>query len=920
MINSIYCRGCARIVVGVLMIAVGLGGSPVQGDEGAPRGTPTGACCIGTVCGDLTEAQCDAFFGTFFGVGTTCTGFTCPTVATLPAVKDNTIYAESGTDSNGAGQYFFAGNTGGGRPRRALVQFDFSTIPNNATIVLVELKLYMSRTSGGSEPVAISRLTADWGEGASDTPGNEGSGTTALANDATWLYRFFNPSNVPASPAWARPGGDFAPNTTATTIVGQPGFYTWSSPQMATDVDNWRYGSVPNYGWIFIGNEEFTSTAKRFDSRTNPTVGNRPVLTVYYSTPDPTGACCLAGGACSIETSADCTSMSGTYEGDGSSCTPNPCVEATGACCMNNGACQSLTQTSCDDLGGTYQGDGVACASGLCPIVLEPFVDALPLPGVAVPTTGTQGGEATYDIAIRQAQQQLHRDLPPTTIWGYNGLYPGPTIEATRDLPVTVNWTNDLRDSMGNLRTDHALTVDLCPHGAENLPKAVVHLHGGHLPAAFDGYPEYTWLPGQSETYVYPNHQLPATIWYHDHALGITRLNVYMGLAGFYLIRDAYEQSLGLPSGADEIALAIQDRQFNPDGSFYYPETWTDHYVGDKILVNGKVWPYLDVKQGKYRFRMLNGCNSRTLTLSMSNGGGFQLIGTDGGLLPAPVSLTELTLAPAERADIVVDFASYAPGTEIVLTNSAPAPFPGNPGVGVVPNVMKFVVQNQAGDTAPVPASLRPLETLQESDSVITRDFELRKFSEPCAGSEWRINDLGWDDVTEQPVLGTTEVWRFVNRSGMMHPMHIHLVMYQVIDRQPFEIVMGNVVPTGPATPPTSTESGWKDTVQVGPFEIVRVIARFEDYTGLFPYHCHILEHEDHEMMRQFDAICIKGDTNQDTLVNGQDIELFVDTIVGGGEPGTAAYCATDMDGSNTLDTGIDMFQFVDCLLTGNCP
>ncbi|MCA9255776.1 MAG: multicopper oxidase domain-containing protein [Phycisphaerales bacterium] len=914
-------RRCAHILPAAWFLVAIAYGPSVFADDAAPRGEATGACCVGTVCGELTQAQCASLLGTYFGNGTTCDGPNCPAVVTLQASHDNTIFAESGLDSNGAGQHFFAGNTGGNRPRRALIQFDLSSIPSNATIVAAELKLYMSRTSGGAEPVSLFRVIVSWGEGASDAPGQEGSGTLALSEDATWTYRFFNPSNPPSSPAWARPGGDFAPNTSAQTIVNQPGFYyTWATPQMATDIQNWLDGTNPNHGWIMIGNEEFTSTAKRFDSRENPTPANRPTLKVYYTTPDPTGACCSAGGTCTVETQADCMTMGGAYQGDGSVCSPNPCVEPMGACCLNNGSCQSLTQTSCDAISGTYQGDGVACVTGLCPIVLEPFVDPLPIAAVAVPTTGTQGGEATYDIAIQQAQQQLHRDLPPTTIWGYNGTYPGPTIEATRDLPVTVNWTNDLRDSMGNLRTNHALSVDLCPHGAENLPKAVVHLHGGHLPAAFDGYPEYTWLPGQSETYVYPNNQLPATIWYHDHALGITRLNVYMGLAAFYIIRDGFEQSLDLPSGANEIALAIQDRQFNPDGSFYYPEAWTDHYVGDKILVNGKVWPYLNVNQGRYRFRILNGCNSRTLRLSLSDNGGFQLIGTDGGLLPAPISLTEITLGPAERADVVMDFASYAPGTEIVLTNSAPAPFPGMPGVGVVPNVMKFVVQAQPGDTTPVPGSLRPIETLQEADSVITRDFELRKFSEPCAGSEWRINDLGWDDVTEQPVLGTTEIWRFVNRSGMMHPMHMHLVMYQVLDRQPFEIVMDQVVTTGPATPPTATESGWKDTVQVGPFEIVRVIARFENYTGLFPYHCHILEHEDHEMMRQFDAICIKGDTNQDTLVNGRDIELFIDTLVSGGEPGTAAYCATDMDGSNTLDTTVDMLQFVDCLLTGNCP
>jgi len=333
-----------------------------------------------------------------------------------------------------------------------------------------------------------------------------------------------------------------------------------------------------------------------------------------------------------------------------------------------------------------------------------------------------------------------------------------------------------------------------------------------------------------------------------------------MGLAGYYLLRDPLEQSLGLPSGEFEIPLAIQDRTFNPDGSLQYPEMWHEHFFGDTILVNGKVWPYLNVKQGKYRFRVLDGSNSRTYRLALSSGAPFHVIGMEGGLLPAPVMVNEITLGPGERADVVVDFAPYAPGTEIFLVNSAPAPFPGVPGIGVIPEVMKFVVTNQPGHTAVLPVALRPLETLQESDAVVTRDFELRKTSEPCAGTMWQINGLGWDDVTEYPELGTTEIWRFINRSGVTHPMHMHLVMFQVLDRQAFEEIGGNVVPIGSPVPPPPHEAGWKDTVQVGPNEILRVIARFEDFTGRFAYHCHILEHEDHEMMRQFEAVTACGD------------------------------------------------------------
>jgi FtsP/CotA-like multicopper oxidase with cupredoxin domain len=337
-----------------------------------------------------------------------------------------------------------------------------------------------------------------------------------------------------------------------------------------------------------------------------------------------------------------------------------------------------------------------------------------------------------------------------------------------------------------------------------------------------------------------------------------------MGLAGFWLLRDAYEQSLGLPSGEFEIPLAIQDRSFNPDGSLRYPAVWQELFFGDTVVVNGKVWPYLDVKQGKYRFRILNGSSSRTYRLALSTGAPFQVIGMEGGLLTAPAPTAQITLGPGERADVVVDFAPYAAGTEVFLVNDAPAPFPGTPGVGVMPDVMKFVVGSETGHTAPLPATLRPMEVLQEADASLTREFHLEKGpGNACSPFEWEIRSIvggavvgsKWVDITEFPELEDTEIWKFVNLSGMTHPMHMHLVMFQVLDRQAFEVVGGMITPIGSPVAPPPHEAGWKDTVQVGPNEIVRVIARFENYTGLYPYHCHILEHEDHEMMRQFQTV-----------------------------------------------------------------
>jgi spore coat protein A len=400
--------------------------------------------------------------------------------------------------------------------------------------------------------------------------------------------------------------------------------------------------------------------------------------------------------------------------------------------------------------------------------------------------------------------------------------------------------------------------VDTCLHGPDHhgdKPLTVVHLHGGKVSQADDGYPEETFLPGQSRTNHYGNIQPPGTIWFHDHALGITRLNVYMGLAGLYLIRDAFENSLGLPAGANEVPLVIQDRKFRANGSLSYPAMWHEHFFGDTVLVNGKVWPYVIVSRGKYRLRVVNGSTSRTYSLGLSSGASFHQIGTDAGLLEAPVPLSLLTIMPGERADLVVDFASYAAGTQVLLTNGASAPFPGSPGVGVIPNVMKFIVTNTMGHTAALPAALRPVPRLYESNAVVHRDFILRKGGDPCTGSKWLINDLLWDDITEFPVLGTTEVWSFINRSGLAHPMHIHLVLQQILDRQPFVFTNNMVVPAGPRVPPAPNEAGWKDTVRVEPGEIVRVIARFDGFPGRYPYHCHIIEHEDHEMMRQFEVV-----------------------------------------------------------------
>jgi len=591
------------------------------------------------------------------------------------------------------------------------------------------------------------------------------------------------------------------------------------------------------------------------------------------------GGCCQ-GEVCTIETAADCLTLGGAYQGDGTSCSPNPCVDPVGACCASDDTCSESEQAVCEVGGGLWQGAGSTCSSVACPVQLTPFIDPLPIPAIASPVSGSVGGTATYDMTMREFSLQMHSELPsPTTVWGYDDgtgpSYPGPTIVARQGMPVTVNWINDLREGgTGPLRTDHYLAQssdDLsCIHGAANDAQTVVHLHGGHVPAEVDGYPEDVFLPGEApETYVYPNGQEAGFLWYHDHALGTTRLNVYMGLAGGYLVRDAVEDAINLPGGAYEVPLVLQDRTFNPDGSLFYPDTWQDMFFGDKAVVNGKVWPYLDVDRGKYRFKLLGGATSRTWTLAFNGPGGvvpFTAIGTEGGLLQAPVSgLTELTIGPGERYEVVVDFEPFGTGDEIFLENSAGAPFP-NGSVGLT-QVMKFVVGSQLGHTDPLPGALRPIEQLQEGDAILSRDFLLKKTGlDACGRAYWRINDLVWDDITEYPELGTTEIWRFINDSNVSHPMHLHLVFFQILDRDGFtKGAGGEIIPDGNPQPPGPQEDGWKDTAMVGPREIVRVIARFEDYKGKYAYHCHILEHEDHEMMRQFQTV-LCGDAVLDPL------------------------------------------------------
>lgn len=491
---------------------------------------------------------------------------------------------------------------------------------------------------------------------------------------------------------------------------------------------------------------------------------------------------------------------------------------------------------------------------------LQRFVDTLPIPKTVHGSTG-----ASLEIGMSEFRQQLHRDLDSTLVWGYGGVYPGPTIEVQKNEPIKVRWVN-------RLSSQHRLQVDPCLHGPHSYrdrhrhpqPRAVVHLHGGHVPPQSDGYPEAVLLPGQAVTYDYPNLQNSSTLWYHDHALGITRLNVYMGMAGMYLIRDPFETRLNLPQGPYEIPLVIQDRSFNKDGSLRYPDEWQEEFFGAAVLVNGKVWPYLDMQPRKYRFRILNGSNSRTYTLAFDSDQPFYQVGTDGGLLEEPIEVSQITLTAGERADVIVDFSKRK--GEVHLVNSAPAPFPGPPGQGVIREIMQFRVTGLAGDDSSLPAKLAKVPRFREDAAVNFRRFNLEMVDEnpKCTddGFRWLINRMGWDDITEYPALGTTEVWSFFNLSADVHPIHLHLVQFQILDHQRLlpdanggNFFLPEAVPGSKPFPPDPNEAGWKDTFRSMPGEVTRIIAKFDSFTGKYPYHCHILEHEDHEMMRQFQVV-----------------------------------------------------------------
>lgn len=619
----------------------------------------------------------------------------------------------------------------------------------------------------------------------------------------------------------------------------------------------------------------------------------------------------------------------------------------------------------------------------LNPADIPKYLDPMVIPP-AMPRTSVVGGAVDYyEIGVRQFEQSV---LPAvmglkTTVWSYGSEtspstynYPAFTVEARANRPVRVKWVNGLVDAGDGSYLPHLLPVDPTLHwanpaggleGRDMRPvhattpgpytgpvPMVIHVHGAHVGPESDGHPESWWLPAATNmpagyatqgtlydtfdpsattagtaVFQYPNTQNATTLWYHDHTLGMTRLNVYAGPAGFWIIRQGptdlpagvlpgpapSEKSSPFAADVFEIPIAVQDRAFNADGSLFYPDTreffdgidgivgpyipdsdvapiWNPEVFGNVMVVNGRAWPTLAVQPRRYRFRLLNGCNSRFLILKITNAAPsasdppgpaapalpIWQIGADQGFLAAPVELGSVLMAPAERADVIVDFTAIPVGTELYLVNEGPdEPFGGGePGndfdiadADTTRHVMKFTVVPATGlDTSTPPAQLTLPAVRQLPATTRVRRLSLNEvMSEVRDGPAEAL--LGTVDSQGHPVLqawmdpatqvldaGSTEVWEIYNFTADAHPIHVHLVEFRVLNRQSLatsangETALPARVVAGTERPPEAWETGPKDVVIAYPGEVTRIAATF-DIPGRYVWHCHIVEHEDNEMM-----------------------------------------------------------------------
>jgi spore coat protein A len=531
--------------------------------------------------------------------------------------------------------------------------------------------------------------------------------------------------------------------------------------------------------------------------------------------------------------------------------------------------------------------------------LLTKYIHSLPLPGAGIVVASQHpSGSNHYAFTQTEIMRQLHPNLPQTPLWAYDdgsGLMGqagsfGMAVVAESGTALDMSFTNNLPATYPDW-----LPVDTreTPHHSDTV-RLMTHLHGGFVAANSDGNPWITpdgFVHGETQMVHYTNQlpQMPASLlWFHDHGLATTRLNVFAGLAAAYILRDQYDtggpdNANDLPYGAYEIPLVIQDRQFSDDGKFFYPTSdiegavWIGEYFGDVMLVNGLVWPYLNVEPRMYRFRVLNGCNARIMNLDIS-GVDFWQIGAEGGMWDIPVLTKRLVLAPAERADVLVDFSKFA-GETLVMKNHRPPSPVSNP-APQLPQVMQIRVGTTVTDPGPtsIPSTLVGGRAANVVGNVATtRYITLNEIAAETANWVLLLNATDFEVApTETPTVGTVEDWVYINLTGDTHPMHSHLVTFQVVGRTPFDAdayqaayggpngVPGGIDPsdfvTGSMQPPDPTERGFKDTVKANPGQLTTIRAKFELPMGVmerqsYVYHCHILEHEDNDMMRPFTVV-----------------------------------------------------------------
>jgi o-aminophenol oxidase len=594
---------------------------------------------------------------------------------------------------------------------------------------------------------------------------------------------------------------------------------------------------------------------------------------------------------------------------------------------------------------------------------LTPFVDKL-----AVPPRLVFGEPGRCVVRLETAEHHFHRDLPPSRVWTYCGSVPGPTIEVSRGVELEVRWENHLTGPLPVVVTvapEYAVDgvpAQCLPGRSGGVPDAaaaalsgysVVHLHGGMTQATSDGWTENIAAPGEAVLDTYPNDQRAAMLWYHDHVMGVTRFDVYAGLAGLWIVRDERERELELPEGPPhELPLVLADRNFDTDDAgnltgdlLHKTDPDVMECFSPFTTVNGVVWPHVDVEPTTYRFRLLNGSNARTYRLVLTRDGEpdherITQIGSEGGLLQAPVSIPQqgLVLASAERADLLFDFSDLAPGTELTLWNTAGAPFDGTDsdaaGAGRAdvdallpyPEVLRVRVKEGRRSRRRVPRVLAtefrrtsreelgavtvraialveqeperegapPMLTLRELTLDPAADGPVITLVEPQAdGAElvtrWRTVATRFEDTTTFfPMLHRPEIWRLINLTGDTHPIHLHLDPFQVLDRHPATVDvpedgittrgtsatvrLGHAPEDGISHRLDDNELGLKDTVRVNPNEVVDIVVRFAVFCGRYMYHCHILEHEDRDMMRPFVVMPAELMPFMDMHTGGEDM------------------------------------------------